>query len=703
MKASHRQYSISLYCCAILLCAMSSLPATAARHALLIGIQNYLDTPHFRGRGIQQLAGPHNDIVILKELLLSERFQFPQKNINTLLDEQATHTGIEKAFQDLAARVQPGDFVYVHFSGHGSEHDNFDDEEISGMDQTWVTYGSPDTGSKDSRDIIDDQINIWLSKIGTTTDNIVFVSDSCHSGSVSRGLLPGVRAIGKDNRPYPGITRSDNLKPVGIRIGASGDTENAYEYRVGGKVYGRFTWHWAQSLSMIKPGETWSDVFHRTEALMREDTITGLGVNKQQPQIASLHSQHHNTLVLAGEIPENLNRIIVTAVDEDGQLRLNAGHINNITKGSVYAIESAADKSTAVKITDVDTYTSKASIISGGTVEVGDILIEQHRAYSFDPIPIVIEGDGLVGQDQIDSFSAGIEEKLDKNEYRMVSERQNDGFIIRLFRPEQRNGMYVRETGNSTLPKSHPDAELQAWVMTMQEDVLDEALHVNLAGGFEQGIDQLAINMGILVDLLDLKKLQSSPPDIQIRAHEIIKDETCDESHQTDDCFRLKNRYRITRTLDLNQLNGQQLPQGSILGFSVANNADEPYYIYLMSLSLRDGGFVQFPYGGRTAEYALIKAGESRKLTDGGALEFASPGLEIIKAIISLKPLDTRAFEFKGVASYRSTVKVTTPQNHLEQLLNRTARRAVRRYAPEPSEWGTIQAEIMVTEREEIQ
>jgi hypothetical protein len=203
--------------------------------------------------------------------------------------------------------------------------------------------------------------------------------------------------------------------------------------------------------------------------------------------------------------------------------------------------------------------------------------------------------------------------------------------------------------------------------------------------------------MGIFIDLLDLKKLNNSPPDIQIKVHQLIKDDTCTEGDQANSCFRLDDMFRVTKTTDLAQVNGQQLPQGSVIGFSVENNTHRPYYVYLLSMSLRDGGFVQFPQNHRHSEYALIKSGESKKLIKGGALAFPNPGQEIVKVIMSLKPLDTRAFEFKGTEAYRNYRSAAKgPQEHLEQLLNRTARRAQSVRAPDPSEWGTLQAEMVI-------
>ena len=57
-------------------------------------------------------------------------------NIVTLLDSQATHTGIGQAFSQLARRIGPGDFVYIQYAGHGAQTKDLNGDERSGKDQT---------------------------------------------------------------------------------------------------------------------------------------------------------------------------------------------------------------------------------------------------------------------------------------------------------------------------------------------------------------------------------------------------------------------------------------------------------------------------------------------------------------------------------------------------------------------------------------
>jgi len=149
--------------------------------------------------------------------------------------------------------------------------------------------------------------------------------------------------------------------------------------------------------------------------------------------------------------------------------------------------------------------------------------------------------------------------------------------------------------------------------------------------------------------------------------HQLVADDTCNEGNQADACFRVDRLYRIMDTTDMNAMaQAYPLPQDSIIGFSVQNNTTHPYYVYLLSMSIRDGAFVQFPYEHTNQEYAKIEPNQSRKL-EKGALSFPTLGQEIVKVILSRQPLDLTALEFTGTNALRSAGASKGPQSHLEK------------------------------------
>lgn len=93
-------------------------------------------------------------------------------------DKQASSKAIEKALNDHAKKLKPGDILLLTYSGHGGELPNDSgaegDNEL--IDQTWCLY---------DRQFLDDEIFDCLKKFKSGV-RITVISDSCHSGTVTR-------------------------------------------------------------------------------------------------------------------------------------------------------------------------------------------------------------------------------------------------------------------------------------------------------------------------------------------------------------------------------------------------------------------------------------------------------------------------------------------------------------------------------------
>lgn len=101
----------------LLVAALAGGAVSAKPIALLVGVGDYRDAQ------IRDLAGPPHDVAELKRLLIS-RHGFAAEDVRTLVDAQAGRAGILAELDQLERRSQPGDLVFVYFSGHGtSAHD----------------------------------------------------------------------------------------------------------------------------------------------------------------------------------------------------------------------------------------------------------------------------------------------------------------------------------------------------------------------------------------------------------------------------------------------------------------------------------------------------------------------------------------------------------------------------------------------------
>lgn len=143
--------------------------------ALLVGINKY--------EQISSLYGCDNDIQTVKDALIQVA-GLREADIVTLLDANATADKIRKGLADLAKNAQPGQRLYFHYSGHGTQLPTTDAEEPDGVDETLCPH---DWDWTQSTAITDDDLLTSLAQIPPTTDLIVTL-DCCHAGDYSRKI-----------------------------------------------------------------------------------------------------------------------------------------------------------------------------------------------------------------------------------------------------------------------------------------------------------------------------------------------------------------------------------------------------------------------------------------------------------------------------------------------------------------------------------
>lgn len=142
------------------------------KYALHIGL-NQVDPDHYDGWD-GKLDACVNDSEFYGGL--SKRAQFDK--IIILQNSEATSGAVIENLSAFAGDLEKGDFFFFTYSGHGSQIvDLNNDEEEDEMDETWCLF---------NRQLIDDEL-FEAFKAFNRGVKIFMVSDSCHSGSVSRG------------------------------------------------------------------------------------------------------------------------------------------------------------------------------------------------------------------------------------------------------------------------------------------------------------------------------------------------------------------------------------------------------------------------------------------------------------------------------------------------------------------------------------
>jgi metacaspase-1 len=96
--------------------------------------------------------------------------------VAALMTKDATRAHVRSAIDEAAKELRSGDIFFLTYSGHGGQVPDQDGDEEDGNDETWCLFDA---------EMIDDEI--WeLYTHFSEGVRILVLSDSCHSGSVSR-------------------------------------------------------------------------------------------------------------------------------------------------------------------------------------------------------------------------------------------------------------------------------------------------------------------------------------------------------------------------------------------------------------------------------------------------------------------------------------------------------------------------------------
>lgn len=142
--------------------------------ALLVGINRY-KLPDCN------LNGCINDVTNMRHILTTY-YGFSVKDIRVVVDERATRDGILKRLDWLVRDSVPGDRLFFHFSGHGSQVRDRDGDELKDhLDEILC----PHDMMWDGNYIVDDELEKIFSKVPGEANLDVFL-DCCHSGTATR-------------------------------------------------------------------------------------------------------------------------------------------------------------------------------------------------------------------------------------------------------------------------------------------------------------------------------------------------------------------------------------------------------------------------------------------------------------------------------------------------------------------------------------
>ena len=181
--------------------------------ALLVGINAYPNSP---------LRGCVNDVVDMATFL-TQRCGFKHDEVRLLVDRRATTAAILSRLNWLVAGLRTGDRVLFQFSGHGVQlPTRAGGGEVDGLDEAICPV---DFDWSEERAIRDKDFARIFAGVPSGVE-FVWISDSCHSGDLSRDMRTPLEGLAR-SIPAPAdiewraeSARANELAPTALMSSA---------------------------------------------------------------------------------------------------------------------------------------------------------------------------------------------------------------------------------------------------------------------------------------------------------------------------------------------------------------------------------------------------------------------------------------------------------------------------------------------------
>lgn len=410
-----------------LLAAPSEGWAQGVKRGLLIGINDYESLPTLRGA--------INDVEAVEALLVG-RYGFDPANVHKVTDRQATRAGILQAFEQLVAEAQPGDFVYIHYSGHGSQVQDQNGDEDDGRDETLCPQDARAAGVAD---ITDDELDAIVARLGVRS--LVITLDSCHSGTALRGeswIQP--RFVEPDTRLdlYAVGTRAVVPLPISeqylLFTGAAADQSALDGPFAAGRYRGLFSYAFTQTLAVSPPDASARQLMDGVAAELEKVRAKLGGRILPEPQLEGPQERLDQPMLVeprAAE-PRQVPRLAYVPVQPDGakRARLEGGVPLGAVPGSLWAVYPPGEKrfvpGHAIGLVRIDGALSddaRGAVVSGTSRLPGD-----SRAVLASPPPAAEERTAL----RLRSVPAVLRQTLD---FELPRALQGDAVLVGDDRP----------------------------------------------------------------------------------------------------------------------------------------------------------------------------------------------------------------------------------------------------------------------------
>ncbi|HET6757312.1 MAG TPA: caspase family protein [Burkholderiales bacterium] len=246
-----------------------------AKKAFCVGINDY----PYDG---SDLNGCVNDAKAWAQLLI-DHYNFPSSDVQLISDSEATKSRMVSGIKKLLTGAKSGDVLVFTNSSHGTYLADTSGDEPN-YDEALCPYDCADNL------LTDDELRDLFSGVPSGV-NLAIISDSCHSGTVTRAaiseIVPGMRTpddrrvrflspalIGRSVLENPwraqpkGKTKFPQSKMKEVLLSGCTDKEYSYDALIAGKYHGAMTYYALSAISAANYEITWAQLKSQVNALV---------------------------------------------------------------------------------------------------------------------------------------------------------------------------------------------------------------------------------------------------------------------------------------------------------------------------------------------------------------------------------------------------------------------------------------------------
>lgn len=265
-----------------------------AKRALCVGINDYPYTEE------DDLRGCINDAQAWFALL-RDHYDFAASDLTLLTDKKATKKGVLTALKKLFTTSKKGDVLVFTNASHGTNEIDTGNDEPDGFDEALCPY------DVESNLILDDDLRELIEALPNGV-RFYMISDSCHSGSVTRAL-PGRNArvsrnrrsrylspetrgkVGVPNPATRAIQRKRKLMKseedmTELLLSGCTERQSSYDDKFGDLFHGAMSYYALETIKASTYKLTWAELHDAVCAKLTENAfdqapqLEGKGANK---------------------------------------------------------------------------------------------------------------------------------------------------------------------------------------------------------------------------------------------------------------------------------------------------------------------------------------------------------------------------------------------------------------------------------------